>query len=371
MLAETGIWCLVSKEPWSLRTNGQVASVLLVARVLLSSEEPQLRMAASKFARAGRPLMLKGAGRSIFPGPWPAVSRLRCSRPWPVVESKRFAVETRRYASTFQKHQKNASILCDAENLPSGQGKVATVTVSNPRKLNIVNTPLFLQLLDTFETLAKDDSLRAVVLTGAKTQTKAQAFIGGADITEMFAIETPDQARSFITKIHDVCTAMRKLPVPVIARVDGFCLGAGLEIMAACDLRVATKESVFGMPEVKVGLASVVEARLLCDLIGWGRARRLVYLAENIDATTAERWGLVEEVVEDTAQLDQTVDEWLRMLADSGPLAIRAQKELCRKWEQSSVDKGIEAGIECFAKSFEDGGREQKILMGAFVNRKR
>lgn len=248
---------------------------------------------------------------------------------------------------------------------------MATVTVSNPRKLNIVNTPLFLQLLETFQTLAKDDSLRAVILTGVKTQTKAQAFIGGADIKEMFAIDTPGQARSFITKIHDVCTAIRTLPVPVIARIDGFCLGAGLEIMAACDLRVATKGSVFGMPEVKVGIPSVVEARLLCDLVGWGRARRLVYLAENIDAATAESWGLVESVVTDKNQLDETVTTWLNHLAETGPLAIRAQKELCKTWEQTNVDGGIEAGIECFAKSFEDGGTEPKKMMGAFVNRKR
>lgn len=210
-----------------------------------------------------------------------------------------------------------------------------------------------------------------MVLTGAKTQTRAQAFIGGADITEMFAIDTPDQARSFITKIHDVCTAIRELPVPVIAKIDGFCLGAGLEIMAACDLRIATKESIFGMPEVKVGIPSVVEARLLCDLVGWGKARRLVYLAENVDSTKAEAWGLVEAVVAGKGELDVTTEQWMKMIAESGPAAIRAQKVLCKKWEECSVDDGIEAGIECFADSFGDGGQEPKRMMGAFVRRKR
>lgn len=291
--------------------------------------------------------------------------------------AKSIASGRRYYATSFAEHRRTATIsdtsavLCDTKELLHGQGNVAIVTISNPRKLNIVNTSLFLQLLETFQKLAKDESLRAVVLTGAKTQTKAQAFIGGADITEMFAIDTPDQAQSFITKIHNVCTAIRTLPVPVIAKIDGFCLGAGLEIMAACDLRVATRESVFGMPEVKVGIPSVVEARLLCDLVGWGRARRLVYLAENIDAARAETWGLVESVVADKGQLDSTVEDWVRMIADSGPLAIRAQKELCKKWEEVSVDEGIEAGVACFAKSFEDGGKEPKRMMGAFVNRKR
>jgi enoyl-CoA hydratase/carnithine racemase len=283
----------------------------------------------------------------------------------------------RQYATSFAEHRKKATIsdtptiLCDVEELSGGKGNVATVTVSNPRKLNIVNTPLFLQLLETFQYLAKDETLRAVILTGAKTQTKAQAFIGGADITEMFAIDTPDQARSFISKIHDVCTAIRTLPVPVIAKIDGFCLGAGLEIMAACDLRVATRESIFGMPEVKVGIPSVVEARLLCDLVGWGKARRLVYLAENIDSATAEAWGLVEARVTDKGQLDKTLEEWVSRIAESGPLAIRAQKALCKKWEEVSVDAGIEAGVECFAKSFEDGGQEPKRMMGASVNRKK
>jgi enoyl-CoA hydratase/carnithine racemase len=286
-------------------------------------------------------------------------------------------IHKRQYSTSFAEHRKTATrsdtptVLCDIRQLQNNQGSFATVTVSNLRKLNIVNTPLFLELLETFQNLAKDESLRTVVLTGAKTHTRAQAFIGGADINEMFAIDTPDQARSFITKIHDVCTAIRTLPVPVIAKIDGFCLGAGLEIMAACDLRIATRESVFGMPEVKVGIPSVVEARLLCDLVGWGRARRLVYLAENIDSTKAEAWGLVEAVVADKAELDATTEEWVKMIAESGPAAIRAQKVLCKKWEEGSVDEGIESGVECFANAFEDGGQEPKKLMGAFVNRKR
>lgn len=331
----------------------------------------------NKLMALGRPL-ISARGLRTHSAALASLQRQYCAKfSIPFRHIRTSNAPSHRYATTFQEHRRSAtisdtpSIFCDTKELSNGSGRVATVTVSNPRKLNIVNTPLFLQLLETFQTLAKDDSLRAVILTGAKTQTKAQAFIGGADIKEMFAIDTPDQARSFIMKIHDVCTAIRTLPVPVIARIDGFCLGAGLEIMAACDLRVATKGSVFGMPEVKVGIPSVVEARLLCNLVGWGRARRLIYLAENIDAPRAERWGLVEGIVADTTQLDETVSSWLGYLAEGGPLAIRAQKALCREWEQSSVDEGIEAGIDCFAKSFEDGGLEPKKMMGAFVNRKR
>jgi enoyl-CoA hydratase/carnithine racemase len=335
--------------------------------------------AADKLVIVGRQLGSAGIGRPYFAA-LVSFSRQSCSKN---IDSRCSATTSRRptlrrgYSTSLSEHRKTATIsdtpaiLCDINQLPNGQGNVATVTVSNPRKLNIVNTALFLQLLDTFQKLAKDESLRAVVLTGAKTQTKAQAFIGGADIAEMFAIDTPDQARSFIAKMHDVCTAIRTFAVPVIAKIDGFCLGAGLEIMASCDLRIATRGSVFGMPEVKVGIPCVVEARLLCDLVGWGRARRLFYLAENIDSARAEAWGLVEAVVTDKSELDKAVEEWLKMIAQSGPLAIRAQKMLCNEWEGVYVDEGIEAGVECFAKSFEDGGQESKKLMEAFLKRKR
>ncbi|KAK4548124.1 hypothetical protein LTR36_009993 [Oleoguttula mirabilis] len=248
----------------------------------------------------------------------------------------------------------------------------ATITVSNPRKLNIVNTEILDQLIEACNGLSSDTDLRAVVLTGGKTaHGKAPSFVGGADIKEMHQLSSSDEARTFITRIHRACSALRDLPVPVIAKVHGFSLGAGLEILAACDLRIATKNSVFGMPEVKVGIPSVVEAALLPGLIGMGRTRRLLYLAENIDAAEAERWGLVEKIVDDEAALDAVVDDWVARIAEMGPKAIRSQKRLMQKWENSSVDEGIEAGADAFAEAFTDGGKEPKAFMARFVNRNR
>src|SRR6185503_218248 len=113
---------------------------------------------------------------------------------------------------------------------------------------------------------------RVVVLTGAGER----AFIGGADINEMAELDE-ESARVFISQLHEACAALRNLPVPVIARISGYCLGAGLEIAASCDLRVAADHSTFGMPEVRVGIPSVIEAALLPRLIGWGMAARLIY----------------------------------------------------------------------------------------------
>ena len=238
--------------------------------------------------------------------------------------------------------------------------------------MNIVNTSILSQLITTCEELSKDQDLRAVVLTGGPTaEGKSPSFIGGADIKEMYSLSSPDEARTFITGVHKACQALRDLPVPVIARVDGFSLGAGLEIMVSCDLRVATQESQFGMPEVRVGIPSVVEAALLPQLIGFGRTRRLLYLAEIIKGREAKEWGLIEEVVQDADGLDRTVDEWVSRLCEMGPIAIRQQKRLMMRWEDSSIAEGIQAGIDEFALAFEaNGGQEpREYMVRSFLQR--
>lgn len=251
--------------------------------------------------------------------------------------------------------------------------RVATLSINNPKKMNIVNSSILSQLTTTCEELSKDQDLRAVIITGAPTaEGKSPSFIGGADIKEMYSLSSPEEARTFITGVHKACQALRDLPVPVIARVNGFSLGAGLEIMISCDLRVATQESHFGMPEVRVGIPSVVEAALLPQLIGFGRTRRLLYLAEIINGREAKEWGLIEEVVQDVEGLDRIVDDWVSRLCEMGPTAIRQQKRLMMQWEHSSIAEGIQAGTDEFALAFESNdGQEPREYMGRFLNRAR
>lgn len=239
-------------------------------------------------------------------------------------------------------------------------GAVARITIANDRKLNSLGSPLLEALARAFRDVP--GTARVVVLTGEG----GRAFIGGADITEMARIDSPDAARAFITRIHQVCRAIRDCPLPVIARVNGWCLGAGLEIAAACDMRVAAPHARFGMPETRVGMPSVVEAALLPGLIGWGRTRRLLYLGDTIDAATAERWGLVEHVAE---ALDAAVTEWCDGLIACGPEALTRQKALMRVWEDSTISAGIQAGIEAYAATWQSD--EARRMTAAFVNRPR
>jgi len=279
----------------------------------------------------------------------------------------------RTYSSTVNasSHAADGELICNVTEHSPGHN-VATITISNPKKLNIVNSPLLRQIIATCNLLAEDDNLRAVVLAGAPTaEGKPPSWIGGMDIREMTQMNSYETAKKFITLVHHACDAFRQIPVPVIAKVHGFSLGAGLEIMVSCDLRIATKVSTFGMPEVKIGLPSVVEAALMPSLIGLGRTRRLMYLAENIPAELAERWGLIEELVEDEQALDATVTKWVDMIVANGPMAMRSQKRLMLKWENVSPEQGVQAGVEALAAAFADGGTEPREYMAKFLHRKR
>ena len=253
------------------------------------------------------------------------------------------------------------TLVVDIEQRP--QGSVYRLTVARPERLNILNTAALVEMSNALARIAGDDTARAVILSGSGDK----AWIGGADINEMVSLNS-DTARSFITRLHTVCLAVRELPVPVIARIDGFCLGAGLEIAACCDLRVATAASRFGMPEVQVGIPSVIEAALLPRLIGAGRARDLVMTGRIIDADEASAWGLVEGVAS-TQRLDTVVEDRVAMILNAGPNAIRSQKALCRDWEELPLSQSIQAGIDAFRDAFL--ADEPQVYMQQFLRRRR
>jgi enoyl-CoA hydratase len=238
---------------------------------------------------------------------------------------------------------------------------VARLTVDNQQKLNVVGRALLDDLTRQIEKLACDDTLRAVILTGAGTK----AFIGGADIEEMARLDETS-ARAYITRLHRACEALRSLPFPAIARISGYALGAGLEIAAACDLRIASTTARFGMPEVKVGIPSVIEAALLPALVGWGRTRRLLLAGEIHTAKEAERWGLVD-VLAPPKGLDKAVESTIESILKAGPNAIRIQKKLIRSWEDLPLSSAIEKGIDAFAEAYSTD--EPRRMMRIFLNR--
>lgn len=246
---------------------------------------------------------------------------------------------------------------------PRPAGHVAHVTVNNPAKRNALGIAGKQQLAETFRDLARDKSLRVAVLTGAGERS----FIAGADIAEMKDL-TPKQAHAVHTWVHRACEAIRALPVPVIARINGYCFGAGMEIAAACDMRIGVNTAKLGMPEVRFGIPSGMEACLLPQLIGWGKTRELVYTGDHIDAAEAHRIGFLEKLVE-PADLDAEVEQWVSSILAAGARAIRLQKALVRNWERMTIKQAVQAGIRACTEARRTD--EPKRLMAAFLERRK
>jgi enoyl-CoA hydratase len=240
---------------------------------------------------------------------------------------------------------------------------VATLTMCNAGPLIIFGTAVITAVREGIEALAKNPAIRVLVLRG----DSELAFVGGADIKEMLDLEQ-NSAEAFITRLRDACEALRTFPSPVIARIPGWVLGGGLEFAACCDFRVASDNSHYGMPEVRVGIPSVIHAALLPRLIGSSHTRWLLMTAENIDAKTALDWGLVD-VVTSPAQLDAEVEKLVQTLLACGQQALIAQKKLMHQWEELPLKDSIDATIKVFGQSFLTG--EPQHAMREFVNRPR
>lgn len=244
--------------------------------------------------------------------------------------------------------------------LDQGPAAVARVSLKLGGALNVIGSEQMEDFLECMDRLASMGGARAVVLEGETER----AFIGGADLYEMAKLDAPS-ARAFITRLHECCEAIRALPVPVIAKIRGYCLGAGLEVAAACDFRIGAIGSIYGMPEVLVGVPSVIEAALLPRLIGWSKTRDLLFTGRMIDAARAFEWGLIDRLAPED-ELDAGLEGWLEGICAAAPNAIRLQKSLIRQWERLPLDESIAAGIDAFENAFETG--EPAEYMQRFID---
>jgi len=239
---------------------------------------------------------------------------------------------------------------------------IAQLTICNAGPLNIVNSAGIQGIRDGLDRLAANESLRVLVLRGSGERS----FIGGAASGRWR--RSTRLGRTFFTGLRDLCEAVRQFPVPVIARLKGWCLGGGLEVAAACDLRIASQDAQFAMPEVKVGIPSVIHAALLPRLVGWGRARWLILTAATIDAATALNWGLVDRVAND-GDLDAAIAATAAAIAACGPDAMRSQKALLRQWEELPLTESVNLSVGVFGRAFLTG--EPQHHMRAFLDRKK
>ena len=227
------------------------------------------------------------------------------------------------------------------------RGGVARCTLDRP-PLNLLEPGLIAALRAAFVELASDASVRVAVVTGA-----GRAFTAGMDVRVLRDLD-PAGATALITSLHDAIDAVHRAPFPVVAAVNGHALGAGFELALACDVRVAAETATLGLPEVRVGVPSVIQAALLPPLVGPGRAAELLLTGVTISAEQALGWGLVNKVVGREA-LDEAVEVTVSAITACAPQAVRLQKALILRWRESALTDAVRAGIPAFAAAYGTG----------------
>jgi enoyl-CoA hydratase len=241
------------------------------------------------------------------------------------------------------------------------RGSCAWITLDRP-PLNLMVPEMVDGLIAVFRDVAADPKVRAAIVTG-----HGRAMTAGMQL-EFLRELTATQAKAFISSLHEAIQAVHEAPCPTVAMINGACLGGGFELAMACDLRTAATDAVMGLPEVRVGVPSVIEAALLPALIGPGRAAELLLTGEPVTSRQALEWGLVNRVAP-LDELETVTTALLDRVLASAPSAIRLQKELIVRWRNTDLRSAIEFGINAFAQAYATD--EPREAMQAFLDKRK
>lgn len=242
-------------------------------------------------------------------------------------------------------------------------GAIGILTVNRPKSLNALDPATLAELAACLETVRADDGVRCLILTGAGER----AFVAGADISVMVSM-SPLEGKKFAALGLGVARGLEELPIPVIAAVNGFALGGGIELALACDLIVAAHTAKFGQPEINLGvIPGFGGTQRLARRIGLPLARELIYTGDVIDAETAQRYGLVNRVVPAAACLDEA-KTLARTLAGKPPVAIRQAKAAINAGSDMDLQNGCRFETEAFALSFSTADKAEG--MSAFLEKR-
>lgn len=243
--------------------------------------------------------------------------------------------------------------------------RVAILTFNRPDKRNALNKATRLEIVSILDQLERDPDAGVLVLTGAGDK----AFISGSDLNE-FGRMSPLEAYDFLDNLaQGLYTRFERLDIPVIAMVNGLCLGGGCEVALACDIRIASDSARFGQPEVHLGIMPGSGAtQRLTRLVGPGKAKELIYTGDIIDASEALAIGLVNRVVP-AQELRNTVMEMAKKIADHGAFSLKMAKRAINMGQELGITPGLAfealAEVACFASPEKEEG------MGAFFEKRK
>jgi enoyl-CoA hydratase len=241
--------------------------------------------------------------------------------------------------------------------------RVALLTINRPDKLNALNIKTRQEGATALDELREDEQVRVVVVTGAGEKS----FIAGADIAE-FEGRTALTQRDVMTG-RSLFTAIDNFPKPVIAMINGFCLGGGCELAMSCDLRIASERARFGQPEINLGIIpGGGGTQRLTHLVGESKAMELILTGEMIDAQTAQQIGLVNHVVAHE-ELEAKTMKLAAKIAEKSPIALRMAKEAVKTAARSTLDEGLRREIDLFALCFSSEDKDEGVR--AFLEKRK
>ncbi len=241
---------------------------------------------------------------------------------------------------------------------------VATITLNREEALNALNTPVLTQLKTVLADIEADESLRAIVITGAGNR----AFCAGADVHEIKDM-SPIEARDWSLWVQSVISYLEQIGKPVIARINGFCLGGGLELAMACDFRIASDNSIFGLPEINLGIIpGGGGTQRLARLIGKTKAMEMLMTGEPIDAKEALALRLVNQVVP-VAELDAAVDSVLNKLRAKSRLTLRTIKLAVNNGLEMDLERALRYEAESFGSAVSTSDAKEGLQ--AFIEKRK
>lgn len=250
------------------------------------------------------------------------------------------------------------------ETIKWGQeDRIARITLNRPKILNAINDLMLTEIRDALGRAAADPEIRVIRIDAAGDR----AFSAGIDVAYVKDMQGV-AARDIGRELHRTFLALRTVEKPVVAAVDGLCLGAGLELAISCDILIATDRSRFGLPNIDRGIPAIVEAAILPLVIGLQGAREMCYTGEFWDAEKAERRGLLHAVVA-PEQFDDEVQRWCETIAQKSPTGLGTQKEIIHKWMTTDLESAIDFSINTVMLNFMS--RDQKEGMQAFVDKRK
>ncbi|MBI3286916.1 MAG: enoyl-CoA hydratase/isomerase family protein [Chloroflexi bacterium] len=245
----------------------------------------------------------------------------------------------------------------------SVEDRVALITLDYP-PANVLNSTTVAELADAFQEALADEQVKAIVLTGGGEFI----FIAGADINEIVRLESPGQAREIVQGAHTLLGQIESSPKPVIAAINGHCLGGGLELAMACHLRIANNRAQLGQPEIGLGIIpGFGGTQRLPRLVGKGKALELILTGDRISGAEAANLGLVNKAVP-AGDVLRTALGLAKKIAGHGALAIRATIESVSRGLEMSLEQGLALETESFASLV--GTHDMREGLSAFLEKR-